>query len=791
MHIRFPKFNWLRSLAFRYSLFFLTAIMVIFFIAFMYSYGFSIKLLVDNAKKDASNLTEQTIARIENVIQPVELVPITLVHALESPNTDYKDILRIARDYIIQSPAVFGTCLAFEPYAHDADNYWYAPYYYETSRSVKFKMLGGKGYDYFTKDWYRLPKLLDRPVWTEPYYDEGGGDTLMCTFSVPIHKVINGKREFIGVLTMDVSLGSFDKIVKSVKVYKTGYGFLVSQHGKFITINDPKFIDKSIQEIVREGRGKHSLEAVNSMLAGKRGFSVVDGFRAQGVSSFISFGPVASTGWSFGVIFPADELLADLLDFFKKLMTIFGISVLTLLIITILITRKFTRPIIRLVDATRRIGQGDFHAQLPSRKNRDEITQLTNAFASMQVELVNYVENLQVATVAKEKIESELNVAHTIQMGMLPKGSLTRPDWDLAAILEPARAVGGDLYDYFFLDPDHLCIAIADVAGKGVPASLFMMVTRTLLRAKAIAGIPLPKVISDINMELCLDNPHQMFVTFFAGIIDLQTGVMEFCNCGHNHPWIVQSDGQLNTLKFLSGLPLGVFDTVKYESSTFTFHPGDMLVLNTDGVPDALSPEDAFFGDESLARSLSALGTLTAREITGKLKDELRTFIASADQADDITIMVLKYIGISHVKTLPMQNIRLSLANQVTELDTLVAKLEEVAEMWKIPPKVVMELNLSLEELFTNIVFYAYPAQGDHVITIDFMLISEKTLQITLTDDGIPFNLLESNVGDALEKPIEERKIGGLGIHFVREMMTSVEYHRIDDKNIVILTKNF
>lgn len=791
MYIRFPKFNWLRSLAFRYSLFFLTAILIIFFIAFAYSYGFSIKLLVENAQKEATGKTEQTITRLENVIQPVELVPITLVHALESPNTDYNDILRIARDYIIQSPVVFGTCLAFEPYAFNSSDFWHASYYYETHRSVRFKKLGGPDYDYFTKDWYRLPKLLDRPVWTEPYFDKGGGDTLMCTFSAPIHKRINGQRKFIGVLTMDISLGSFDKIVKEVKVSKSGYGFLISQHGTIIAFPDKNFVNTNIRDIVTEGHGERSMDALNNMLAGKKGFTITDGLRTKGTTSFLSYSPVASTGWSFGIIYPANELLFDIIEFLQKLLIIFGVSVFTLFIITILITRKFTRPIIRLVEATRRIGQGNFNAELPKYSSKDEIAQLTNAFASMQVELINFVDNLQEATVAKEKIESELNVAHTIQMGMLPKGFVTRDDWDLYAVLEPARAVGGDLYDFFFLDNDHLCIAIADVAGKGVPASLFMMVTRTLLRAKAVAGLPLAGVVSDINRELCLDNPHQMFVTFFAGIIDLRTGVMEFCNCGHSHPWLIPVSGKPRTIKFLSGIPLGIFDSVPYQSSQFIFHPGELLLLNTDGVPDALATNDDFFSDARLARSLEGLSGMGAKETTQKLIQQVKDFASGAEQADDITVLALKYNGIQAAKQPTMRNIRLKLINQVSELDKLVASLEEIGAAWNIPPKVIMELNLSLEELFTNIVFYAYETPEEHAITIDYQLPEERILQVTITDDGKPFNLLESSANELLGKPIDERKIGGLGIHFVREMMDKVDYKRVDNKNIVILTKKF
>lgn len=791
MHLHIPKITFYRGLTFRYSLFFLFAILIILFFPLVIGYGVSSALLFLNAQNKADILTEQTVARFENILQPTELVPQTLVQAMENPNISYAEVVRIAKNFVMHDTIVFGTCLALEPYLNGKDSYWYAPYSWEKNGKLSTKILGSAKYDYFKMDWYRLPKLLQKPVWTEPYYDEGGGDILMCTYSTPIFRNVNGKRIFTGVLTMDVSLSDFASIVAGINIFETGYGLLVSRKGTIIASPRSLKNNQNIIDLARARGGKATQLAIREMLAGKSGFMAMDGLDAKNFPSFLSYAPVKQTGWSFGIIFPEKELYADMYTFLKLMSWMTGISIFVLLLTTIFLTRRMTRPIVRLVEATHKIGQGDFNAKLPLRKSKDEVAQLTRAFAIMQEELRTYIHNLEETTIEKEKIESELKVAHNIQMGMLPRGFATPENWDLFATLDPAKAVGGDLYDFFYLDTDHLCIAIGDVAGKGVPASLFMMVTRTLLRAKAIAGTPINMVIQSINHELCQDNPSQMFVTFFAGIVDLKTGEMEFCNAGHNYPYILGSREDIRQLKVRNGLPLGIFDSANYTSAKFTFKPSEILVLTTDGITDALNVANDFFGEAKLAASLTALTNKNTRTLTELLIGELKRFSSGAEQADDITILALQYKNVAVEVPTSNQAVQLKLVNQITELDKIVIKIDELSEVWNIPLKIGMEINLVLEELFTNVVFYAFNDKEEHKITLDFKLIDVHQLQIRMEDDGKPFNLLEKKVADVFDKPIEERQIGGLGIHFVREMMNSVDYQRTGDKNIVILTKNF
>ncbi|MEI7726677.1 MAG: SpoIIE family protein phosphatase [Bacteroidota bacterium] len=791
MRLRFPKLTFFRGLAFRYSLFFLIAILLILFFPMVIGYGVSSALLYLNAQNEATNMTEQTVARFENVLQPTELVPQTLAQAMENPDINYSEVLRIARDFVVHDTVVFGTCLAFEPYLNGKGSYWYAPYSCEKNGKVVTRILGSAQYDYFKMDWYRLPKLLNRPVWTEPYFDKGGGDTLMCTYSTPIYRNIKGKRVFTGVLTMDVSLAGFARIVSKINIFKTGYGVLISKQGKIIASPKSSRNDQNIIDIARVGKGIATQRAIREMMSGKTGFTSMDGLEAKRFPCFLSYAPVQKTGWSFGIIFPEEELLDTMYVYLKVMAWMFGVSIIILLLTTIFITRRMTRPIVRLVEATHKIGQGDFNAKLPVRKSQDEVAQLTRAFAAMQDELRTYIHHLEETTTAKEKIESELKVAHNIQMGMLPRGFSTPENWDLFATLDPAKAVGGDLYDFFYLDDDHLCIAIGDVAGKGVPASLFMMVTRTLLRAKAVAGMPINVVMQSINHELCQDNPSEMFVTFFAAIVDLKTGVMEFCNAGHNYPYIVGLGEDIRQLKVRNGLPLGVFETADYTCGTFCFKPSEILVLTTDGITDALNTANDFFGEAKLAASLTALANKNTQALTELLIGELKRFSSGAEQADDITILALQYKDAKWQFLAARPEVHMGLLNQVSELEKIAARIEELSEEWNIPVKTGMQINLVLEELFTNVVFYAFDDQLEHTIDLGFTLIDPHQLMIRLEDDGKPFNLLEKKVDDVFDKPLEERQIGGLGIHFIREMMNSVEYQREDNKNIVILKKNF
>jgi phosphoserine phosphatase RsbU/P len=631
------------GLALRYSLFFLLAFLFIFTVTFFLTFEFTRQILDNDAKRQATNITDLTISRILNVIRPIEQVPHVLATTLAHEKPDYKDIMETAKNFVNEDSVVFGSALAFEPYMHDSNHQRYCQYIFKNKGRIIQKDLDSPEYDYFSREWYRIPKMLGKPVWSEPYYDKGGGDNLICTYSVPFFREIKGERKFAGVITMDISLQTFKQIINSAKVYQTGRSFLVSHSGKFLVNPHESYINSAVLDHVKKRGETMILKAVEKTMNGERIFVNLSNERQEEIPAWIYCAPVPQTGWIFALTFPTEELYSGLYSFFKKLVIIFILSLLGMIILLVMISKILYRPIRRLVDAIHRIGQGDFNTDLPVYRARDEITQLCNEFSGMKEDLIHYIKNLKETISAKEKIDSELSIAGIIQKDMLPRNFPEQENLELHAILDPARAVGGDLYDFYFLDKDHIFIAIGDVSGKGVPAALFMATTRTFFRSKVTLGIPLQQVVKEINMELCKENPKQMFVTCITGIIDLRSGSMTYCNAGHNPPLLVHSSGDIECLNDTHGIPLGILDSTNYSQGTIRFGSDDIFFLYTDGVTEAVRKDDAFYGEERMLEFIRNNHDLSPVNLIAYLRQDLTEWMKDVEQADDITLLAVKY----------------------------------------------------------------------------------------------------------------------------------------------------
>jgi sigma-B regulation protein RsbU (phosphoserine phosphatase) len=255
---------------------------------------------------------------------------------------------------------------------------------------------------------------------------------------------------------------------------------------------------------------------------------------------------------------------------------------------------------------------------------------------------------LKHTTSEKEKIESELNVAREIQMSIIPKifpAFPERAEFDVFGKVESAKAVGGDLFDFLFIDEDNLCFTIGDVSGKGVPASLFMAVTSTLVRAKVIKGASVSEIVSGINKALCYDNDLSMFVTLFMAIFNIRTGEMEFCNAGHNPPYIIRNQKDIIKLEDRHGLPVAIFEDQIYDSGKIKLNPSDTIVLYTDGVTEADNIKKELFEEKRLEAVLADSVMLSPKGITDAIYKEVHAFAGDAEQSDDITVLILNYRG--------------------------------------------------------------------------------------------------------------------------------------------------
>ena len=775
-----------RSLAFRYSIFFILAVMLIFLVSFIYTLVYTTQILAKEADNDISKTMELTITRLEKTFQEAEEVPKVLARFVGTADPNYSEMRKVLQGIVLSEPYIYGTSMAFEPYAFLKDSLYYALYSYQVGTEIRTRFLGGDSYNYFEREWYKKAKDEGKAVWTEPYYDEGGGDTLMCTYSVPLFRDVKGKETFIGVLTLDISLSVIGRAIAQIKVYESGYAFLVSGEGVIIYHPDSTLITQNIFTLASDSirprfqslakRIQDSSEVNKVIILGR-------------TTNTTKVELLPSTGWYLVVVFPVLEVFGDLLDFLKYLGIIFLFSILAVFIVTILITRRLTKPLRKLVKATHQIGQGDFDLELPRVKRRDEIGVLANSFTVMLDKLKEHIASLQKTTSEKEKIESELNIAHTIQMGMLPREFPLRSEFELFAVLDSARAVGGDLYDFFFLDKDHMFISVGDVSGKGVPASLFMTVVRTLFRSRTMDGQPLHQIMALINKELCKDNPNVMFVTMVSGIINLRTGTIDLCNAGHNLPLIMDREGEVRRMDLFSAIPLGIKEYHGYKTEKIQLKPGDRLVLYTDGVTEALNAKGEFYNESYLKEVLHEHRRADVPTLVKKVVDSIHQFALDVEQADDITMLILGYQKSSESAEVPLERKSIQLPNQLEKLHTIVETVEEISRDWNISSKASMELNLVLEELFTNIVFYAFTDKKEHLIDITFSLSSSGILEVVLVDDGKYFDLIEASEEVNLDAALEERKVGGLGIHFVKQVMDEMSYERKRGKNVVTLRK--
>lgn len=780
-----------RALAFRLSMYIMLGVILIFGGILLYNYHSSRKFVIQQAEASAVTHTANAVLQIENILRKVEQVPLTLAKMLEYQDLSPEQIQSLFLAILEDTPEIFGICIGFEPYSYFPDSQYYAPYAWRKDNHIRFANIGNTYYDYFHIDWYQIPALLREPVWAEPYFDEYGGDEVMSTFAVPFYQMEKGERTFGGIVTADISLDWLRTIVDSLQVFEEGFGMLFSRNGRILTHPNPDFImNHSIFSLGEEFNQPYLREIGRSMQRGERGFRKV-----QPVSidrrSWMFYEPLQSNRWSLALIFPEDLLFADLVSLNRQLMLLGMIGLLLLVAIIGLLSKRITGPLEDLAKVADRMGKGELDIAVPSYKSMDEVAMLGTAFQRMKEELGSYVQQLQETTSAKERIESELRIAHDIQMGIIPRIFPPFPDRDqidIYAVLDPAREVGGDLYDFFFIDEEHLCVAIGDVSGKGIPASLLMAISRTLLRAKSIKGNTVSDILTSMNQELCAENDNAMFVTFILAILNVETGELLLSNAGHNYPCLIRSQAALTCIRSTHGIPLGLFPVSSYPSDHICLDVNDLLVLYTDGVTEAMNEREELYGEDRLMTLLSGQHWSSPRKLTEAVVADVRAFSGSAEQSDDITMLCLQWKGngaspsVGHYR-------ELRLRNTLDDIKRLAAFTEDLSVAWQLSGQMRFQLNLVLEELITNVIFYAYSDLREHLIKIRIWK-EESSLRIEVEDDGKPFNPLMDKEPIDMNLPLEEREPGGLGIHFVRSLTHNLQYNRSSDRNLLCFSMN-
>lgn len=636
-----------KGLAFRISVSLLSVGFLVMFVILYYNYTISRNLALQDAKNDAQKLTELAVARIENVLQSVENIPINLAAVIQNRDTVmFVGTRAVIEEVLLHNSLIYGASIAFAPRIEDSDTFYFAPYLYNAGDSIAFKDLANDEYRYTGKEWYTDARDSGAGGWSEPYFDKGGGEVLMATYTVPFYRDRGQGAVFAGVVTADLSLKGLQELIEDIKFFDSGRGFLISSKGNIVTWPDIDSSDqKYIYNIFDEVKSPGALEVFAKMSEGETGIVSLSSIETNfNRNRWISYASVPSTNWSLGILFLESELYEGIHILFSKLIAIGIAGFVVLAFLIFYISRRFVRPIEKLAFATRKIGAGEFDFQVPSFRGNDEIAQLGKSFSIMQVQLRDYIRNLKETTAQKERMESELEIASNIQQQMLPVSEQI-PGWEkvgLYGMLKPARMVGGDLYDFIVHD-ECLYFAIGDVSGKGIPAALFMAKTLTLFRAKVSKGLSTELIANEINRDLGENNAQSMFVTFFIGKLNLMTGELHYTNAGHNLPLLLGAGKEPVILPGTHGIPLGSMPGLDYGHEKTVLKQGEKIFLYTDGISEAVNTQDKLFGEERLSNILSDCKGLKPKEISERIVSEIETFANGAEQADDITMLILEF----------------------------------------------------------------------------------------------------------------------------------------------------
>ena len=497
-----------------------------------------------------------------------------------------------------------------------------------------------------------------------------------------------------------------------------------------------------------------------------------------------------------GVDISMNDIMEDRADYLRIVMIFMSIAVVLLIaIILFAIAKALIKPINMLTDAARSFVQDRSDAQTDdsaiSRLNirtGDEVETLCESVKQMERDINRYITNLTAVTAEKERIGAELNVATQIQADMLPRIFPAFPDrkeFDIYASMNPAKEVGGDFYDFFLIDDDHLGLVMADVSGKGVPAALFMVIAKTLIKNRALLGESPAEILNNVNRQLCEGNEAELFVTVWLAVIELSTGRGLAANAGHEHPIIRRADGKFEPIIYRHSPAVATMEEIRFREHPFELHPGDSLFVYTDGVPEATNAANELFGIERTLTSLNRDPGAAPEKLLRTVREDIDTFVGDAPQFDDITMMGLYYSGPAD----DGEGKKLTLDAKAENLEQVIDFVNRELEKTDCSPKTQMQIDVAVEELFVNIAHYAYTPDTGSVTIVTDVKPEQNLVDITFIDSGVPYDPLAKPDPD-VTLSAEEREIGGLGIYMVKKSMDDVKYEYRDGQNVLTITKN-
>jgi phosphoserine phosphatase RsbU/P len=743
----------------------------------------SVQRLARDAERQADRLAAALAADLDGVIRPIEGGTRTVAQVLEDVDLQAVDMRKLIQSIVLASPEVYGSTIALEDPRLATGQADFAPYYYRREGRLLYADLSSASYAYREQPWYRLAADGGRPVWSAPYFDDGGGNIWMITYSVPFFReAADGKRRVAGVVTADLALDWVRVAARSVAL-DSAFGWLsANAHDSFVVPVGP---NATLWQAHKGTLDEARLRTIGrSMLEQGRTFDQLPA-QAGEQAAYLAARELQTLDWRLTLWLPREQLFAEARRLLLAQFWLGGIGLALLIAAIIVVSSRISRPITALADSVRQAGEGNLEFQLPDKPTRDEIGTLTSALARLRDSLKEHVQALASTLADRRRLEHELEIAAQIQQSMLPRGApLAAPDQDIriAAALVPAREVGGDLYDYFEVQDRQMLFAIGDVSDKGVPAAIFMARLSGLLRAVGVSGQAPHRILSLLNSRLAESNEACMFVTAGCGMLDLRDGCLRYASAGHDAPILRSAAGAVTILESEIGAAIGIDEQVEYQGRETYLAPGDTLVLFTDGVTEAEDRDNMQFGAERLMELVRNAPSGDVMTLIKIIVDGVATHVADHPASDDLTILLISYrprdvrIDNSHgsrwILDIPAQREAIPLAQ---------LRLQGILRARSVDATRIDDAALVVEELVANVI--ASAEQSAHVPHIALEIeISPEEVLLNLSDDCPAFDPLQL-AEPQLDAEIAERPIGGLGVFLVRQLADTCRYERVNGRN--------
>ncbi len=635
-----------RKLSIRVSLWVVMFAAIIFNIAL----GFLFYQARDAVRQEATNramqILDKTSLHVEGILNRVEVAS-NMTKWLVLRHPDEADSMFVySRSMLLNNPDFYYCSIAFEPYHFADKGRYFSAYSKHDGDSIRTIQGGSDSYQYFTKDWYLMPSQLGQSAWTEPYFDYDAATNTSEMVASYCQAIKDHEGKMIGVINTSLSITWLSQTISAIKPYPNSYCIMIGREGTYFVHPDTTKITRQTIFAQAIERGDTAITALgHAMQHGEEGMKQI---LMGGENCYVFYKPLGNSGCSMAIVCPESDILSAYKQLSHTVMVIVVVGLLLMLFLFIRIITRELRPLRRLAKEAKTIASGKLDDELPDFKRIDEIGQLTRSFADMQQALIKHIDELKDTTAQKASIERDLRIASGIQMGMLPTEFPTKDDRDdvqLYASLTPAKDVGGDLFDFYFRD-EKLFFCIGDVSGKGVPASLFMAVTRSIFRTVSSHESEPDIIVTAMNKTIADMNKSNMFVTLFAGVLDLPTGNLHYCNAGHDAPMLIGAG--VGELPCDTNIPVGFMPHWEYTRQEAQIYSGTTIFLFTDGLTEAMDANKAPFtmnrvndvASKALAQNLHE-----PKQLIEQMTEAVHQFVGDAEQSDDLTMMAIQYGG--------------------------------------------------------------------------------------------------------------------------------------------------